>query len=106
MSQTQIIENNKNDELADIISEKYARIILQGTMNHPKSAKKISAEYHISLSTVYRRIETLLEKKLLSITGIIDKDGKKYFLYQSKAKKFSIHFDQNTIQLELIPNHK
>ena len=108
MNQIQITENYKqeNEEVANIVTEKYNRIILQGIMNYPKSARDISAEYDIPLSTVYRRIAALLDKKLLITTGIISEDGKKYFLYQSKAKKFSIHFDQDTFQIELVPNHK
>ena len=108
MSQIQIIENNKekNQEMADLLSEKYSRIILQGIINFPKSARKISTEYNIPLSTVYRRLDAFLDKKILNTTGVIDENGKKYFLYQSKVKKYSIHFDENTIQLELIPNRK
>lgn len=108
MNQIEITKTNNqiNEEMANVVTEKYARIILQGTMNHPKSARDISAEYNIPLSTVYRRLETLLDKKLLITTGVIVDDGKKSFLYQSRAKKFSIHFDQNTLQLELFPNHR
>jgi len=108
MNQIQITENYKqeNEEVANIVTEKYNRIILQGIMNYPKSARDISAEYDIPLSTVYRRIAALLDKKLLITTGIISEAGKKYFLYQSKVKKFSIHLDQDTFQIELVPNHK
>ncbi|HEU04248.1 MAG TPA: hypothetical protein ENH95_03920 [Nitrosopumilus sp.] len=61
-----------NDEerkfaLFEILSDQYSRTILDGTLHKPKSAIEISQEYHIPISTIYKRLQTLHDNKLMAI---------------------------------------
>jgi predicted transcriptional regulator len=97
-------EDERKDIILQIISDKYCRAILETTMDKPKSAMEISAESKIPISTVYRRLQTLHDNKLLGISGSISDDGKKYFLYKSKIKTVSSSFNGGIIEIEIVPN--
>jgi hypothetical protein len=99
-----IDEEERKDAILGVISDKYCRAILETTMDKPKSAMEISAESKIPISTVYRRLQTLHDNKLLGITGSISDDGKKYFLYRSKVKAISSSFKGGFVEIEVVPN--
>ncbi len=99
-----IEEDERKDAILEVIADKYCRAILENTMDIPKSAMEISAESKIPISTVYRRLQTLHDNKLLGISGSISDDGKKYFLYRSKVKGISSSFHGNNIEVQIIPN--
>ncbi|MEK6871064.1 MAG: helix-turn-helix domain-containing protein, partial [Thermoproteota archaeon] len=90
--------------ILEVISDKYCRAILENSMEKPKSAMEISAETKIPISTVYRRLQTLHDNKLLGISGTISDDGKKYFLYKSRVKAISTSFNGSNIEVEVVPN--
>jgi len=73
-------------------------------MDKPKSAMEISAESKIPISTVYRRLQSLHDNKLLGISGTISDDGKKYFLYRSRIKSISSLFIGGFVEIEVVPN--
>lgn len=99
-----IDEDSRKDAILEVMSDKYCRLILQNTMDEPRSAMRISAETRIPISTVYRRLQTLHDNKLLGITGSISDDGKKYFLYKSKVKAIIGTFNGNHTEIEIVPN--
>ena len=97
-------DGQKKDAILEVISDKYCRSILEISMEKPKSAMEISAETKIPISTVYRRLQTLHDNKLLGISGSISDDGKKYFLYKSKVKAISTTFNGGIVEIEVVPN--
>lgn len=99
-----IDEDEQKDAILQIISDKYCRAILETTMDKPKSAMEISAESKIPISTVYRRLQSLHDNKLLGISGSISEDGKKYFLYRSRVKAISSLFKGGFVEIEVVPN--
>jgi predicted transcriptional regulator len=99
-----IEEDDRKEAILEMISDKYCREILEATMDKPKSAMEISSERKIPISTVYRRLQSLHDNKLLGISGTISTDGKKYFLYKSKAKAISTSFNSGTIEIQIVPN--
>jgi predicted transcriptional regulator len=98
------MEDARKDVILEAISDKYSRIILEATMNEPKTALEISAEYGIPISTVYRRLQSLHDAKLLGISGAISDDGKKFFMYKSKVKAISTSFDGSKVEVLVVPN--
>lgn len=98
------IEESKKDSILEVMADKYCRAILENTMEKPKSAMEISAETKIPISTVYRRLQTLHDNKLLGISGSISDDGKKYFLYKSKVKGIQTSFNGSYVEIEVVPN--
>lgn len=103
--QTQkIVDDERKQVILEILADKYCKQILHSTIDKPKSAMEISGEKKIPISTVYRRLQTLYDAKLLSISGSINQDGKKYFLYKSKIKSISLHCDLQVTSIEIVPN--
>ena len=99
-----IIDVERKQVILEILADKYCKQILHNTLEKPKSAMEISSEKNIPISTVYRRLQTLYDAKLLAISGSINQDGKKYFLYKSKIKSISLHCDLEVTSIEIIPN--
>jgi len=104
ISGKKIDDDSRKDAILEVISDKYCRSILENTIEKPKSAMEISSETKIPISTVYRRLQTLHDNKLLGISGSISDDGKKYFLYKSKVKAISASYIGNNIEVEIVPN--
>jgi predicted transcriptional regulator len=100
----QVEEEATRDFLLEIQADKYCRTILDSTVECPKSAKQLSQDCNIPISTAYRRVQQLHDHKLLSISGMINEDGKKYFLYKSKVKGIISCFSNGKIQVKIIPN--
>ena len=104
VSGRKVEEDAKKDAILEVMSDKYCRAILENTMEKPKSAMEISAETKIPISTVYRRLQTLHDNKLLGISGSISDDGKKYFLYKSRVKAIASTFNGSYVEIEVVPN--
>jgi len=99
-----IIDDDKKQVILEILADKYCKQILNNTLEKPKSAIEISHEKKIPISTVYRRLQTLYDAKLLAISGSINDDGKKYFLYKSRVKSISLNCDLEVTTIEIVPN--
>ncbi len=102
------IRKIEEDETKEIIikalGDRYSRTILEATMDSPKSVVEISALTRIPISTVYRRIQELHDKKLLSISGSINDDGKKFFLYKSKIRGVTSSYENGILNVSILPN--
>jgi len=99
-----IEEDVKNEALLSIVADKYCRFILEAIMDMPKSTIEIASEKKIPLSTVYRRIQTLHDNKLVQTSGTITDEGKRLFLYKSRIKGIKSKFESGKIGVELILN--
>ena len=103
-SVNKIEEETTKDALLSVVSDKYCRIILGAIMDKPKSVMEIVAETKTPISTVYRRIQTLHDNKLICTSGTITDDGKKLFLYKSKIKGIQSTFSNGQIEVKLVLN--
>lgn len=99
-----IMDGERKQMILQVIADKYCKNILRSTINNPKSANQISSDEKIPISTVYRRVQTLFDSKLLIISGSINEDGKKHFLYKSRVKSISVKFDLEEAIIEIEPN--
>jgi hypothetical protein len=97
-------ESSTKDAYLEIMADKYSRSILEATMEMPKSAIDLSNECGIPISTAYRRVQLLHKHRLLGISGSINQDGKKYFLYKSRIKSIMICFRNGSLEVEIVPN--
>jgi hypothetical protein len=100
----QVQEETTKETLLEILADKYSRTILESTIEMPKSALDLSNDCGIPISTAYRRVQRLHSNKLLGISGSINEDGKKYFLYKSKIKSIMTCFKNGAIEVEIVPN--
>ncbi len=103
--QTRKVEDEKRKQvILEMLADPYCKQILQTIMNKPKSVMDITAETRIPVSTVYRRIQLLDDNKIVSISGTISNEGKKFFLYKSKIRSVSIISDCYSTKIEIVPN--
>jgi len=97
-------EQTTRETLLEILADKYSRAILEHTTEMPKSVIDLSNECSIPISTAYRRVQSLYQHKLLGISGSINEDGKKYFLYKARIKSIVASFTNGLIEVEVVPN--
>ena len=97
-------QEEKIQGILEVMADKYSRDLLRTTQEFPKSAFKISQETGIPISTVYRRIQKLQDAGVVRVSGEINLEGKKHFLYQSKVKAISSKIAGEFINVEIIPN--
>ena len=100
-----IADNVKQQIILESLSDKYCKQILKNTIKKPKSAMMISYDENIPLSTVYRKLQKLYDGKLLTISGALNIDGKKHFLYMSKIKNIIVHCNLEETTVECIANN-
>lgn len=81
------------EPVLDVIGDDRARRVLFVIRQEPHSAKEISARTDISLPTVYRRLDELLEHDLVRSRTRAASDGNHY-------KVFECNFDATTVSLE------
>ncbi|CUR52203.1 conserved protein of unknown function [Nitrosotalea devaniterrae] len=97
-------EETTKDILLEIVADRYSRAILEATRVVSKSALELSIDCGIPISTAYRRVQQLHTHKILGISGSINKDGKKHFLYRAKIKSVVACFNNGLLDIEIIPN--
>jgi len=104
LQKRKIEDGERKDAILEILADKYCRGIIETTMEKPKSAIDIAADTKIPISTVYRRLQSLHDSKLVAISGMISDDGKKFFLYKSKIRSLSASYTGNYVEVEVVPN--
>ena len=97
-------QEEKIHSILQIMADKYSRDLLRITRDLPKSASSIAQETEIPISTVYRRIQKLQGIGIVRVSGEINLEGKKHFLYHSKVKAISTKIAGESINMEIIPN--
>jgi len=87
------------------LSDEYSRKILTATVQEPLSALELSKKYEIPITTVYRRIEELVEAGLIAaVKSGRTTDGKWYDLYRSLLRRIDVSFDRGDVKIEVIVN--
>lgn len=88
------------------IADEYSRRILRATMEAPVSASEITRRYEIPVTTVYRRIEELIEAGLIaSVKSGRTKEGKWFDVYRSLVRRIDMHFEGD-LHIELTVNEE
>jgi DNA-binding transcriptional ArsR family regulator len=87
------------------LSDEYSRRILTATIHEPLSALQLNQNHGIPITTVYRRIEALVEAGLLAaVKSGRTTDGKWYDLYRSLLRRIDVSFDRGDVRVEVIVN--
>lgn len=80
----------RQNEFEEYYHDKNLIKILYSLTNLPKSAKNISKDTGIPITTVYRKIRKLKERQLVAVSGCITDDGIKQFLYSKQDEQNSL----------------
>jgi predicted transcriptional regulator len=95
-------EEETKQRILMAIADEYSRNILMRTRDEPVSALVLSKNYGIPITTVYRRIEELVQAGLLgAVKSSRTSDGKWYELYRSLLRRIQVSFDEGNMQVEV-----
>ena len=86
-----IEEGVKNEDLLSIVADKYCRFILEAIMDVPKSTIEIASEKKIPLSTVYRRIQTLHDNKLVRHLARLQMKERDSFCTKARSEESKVN---------------
>lgn len=100
-----VIDEAAKQRILSAMADEYSRKILTATIEDPMSALELSKKYEIPITTVYRRIEELVEAGLLAaVKSGRTTDGKWYDLYRSLLKRIDVSFEQGAVSIDVIVN--
>jgi predicted transcriptional regulator len=89
------------DEVFELLGDEYVRDILAATSREPLSAKELSDRCDMSVSTVYRRAEALIEQGLLAERTHIDSDGHHRSEYEAAVDHLDVDLSDGALVVEL-----
>ena len=83
------------------LSDDYSRQILTATVHEPLSVLELSRNYGMPITTVYRRIQELVEAGLIAaVKSGRTTDGKWYDLYRSLVRRVDVTFDGVDVRID------
>ncbi|WP_276272280.1 ArsR/SmtB family transcription factor [Haloarcula litorea] len=84
-------ESGPDADVVDLVSDDYARTILEATRDEARSVDALSEACDADPSTVYRRVDRLEAADLLETEQRLDPDGHHYKAY--RATLDAVHVD-------------
>lgn len=82
-------------EVLDLLADQYARAILREARTGPMSARELSDACGISVSTVYRRADRLVECGLLAERRVPQSDGNHHSMYEARLDELTIRLAED-----------
>ncbi|MCU4719503.1 ArsR/SmtB family transcription factor [Halapricum hydrolyticum] len=90
-----------SDDLLALLGERRVREILAATSREPMSAKELSEECDVALSTIYRRVEDMIDQGLLVERTQIEPDGSHHSVYEANVDHLSVDIDDGAIDVSV-----
>lgn len=85
----------------DLFGDSLARCILVMTRQEPRSAEELAAELDVSLPTVYRRTNKLIEFDLLTDHLRADESKNQYKVFEATLERIVFEIDEDGYRVEL-----
>lgn len=83
----------------ELLGDEYVRDILTATSREPLSAKELSDRCDMSVSTVYRRADALIEQGLLAERTHVDRDGHHHSEYEAAIEHVDIDLEDGSFSV-------
>jgi DNA-binding transcriptional ArsR family regulator len=100
-----VSDQHAKQRILAAMADQYSRKILTATVNESVSALDLSKTYEIPITTVYRRIEELVEAGLIAaVKSGRTTDGKWYDLYRSLLRRIDVGFENGDVRVEVVVN--
>lgn len=97
-----VTEEETKQRILTAIADEYSRKILMQTRDEPVSALNLSKNYEIPITTLYRRIDELVQAGLLgAVKSSRTIDGKWYELYRSLLNRIEVSFTEGNMRIEV-----
>jgi predicted transcriptional regulator len=95
-------EGDGDAVLFDLLADEYARTILVATSREAMSARTLSERHEMSLPTVYRRVERLLEFDLLVERTKVDTSGGHHrSVYEANLEHVDIDLTDGALEVKV-----
>ncbi|HUK28079.1 MAG TPA: helix-turn-helix domain-containing protein [Candidatus Acidoferrales bacterium] len=95
-----VIEETAKQRILTALSDSYSRQILTATSTQSVSALELSHMYEIPITTVYRRIQELVDAGLIAaVKSGRTTDGKWYEQYRSLLLRIEVNFDHGEVKV-------
>jgi predicted DNA-binding transcriptional regulator YafY len=85
----------------DLFGDPLARCILVIASQRPQSAEELAEELNVSLPTVYRRINKLLEYNFLTGQYRIDNNNNQYRVFKTTLQQISFEIGKGGYQVDI-----
>jgi DNA-binding transcriptional ArsR family regulator len=93
-------DEGSTEELLDVLGDEHSRAILAAASDTPVSSKELTDLCDASPSTVYRRINDLLDRGLLDERVAFDGESKQTKVYETSFEHFDVSFDDGDCVVE------
>ncbi|WP_255153155.1 ArsR/SmtB family transcription factor [Halorarius halobius] len=93
--------DDHSDELLELLGQERVRQILAATSRDPRSAKELSEECDVALSTIYRRVEDMVASDLLVERTRIEADGSHHSVYEANVDHLDVDIEDGTIDVSV-----
>lgn len=94
-------EDRDPPEILRLLADEYARCILVQASEEVLSAEVLSERCDASLSTVYRRAESLVSAGLVAERTEPDEDGHHYTRYEATVGRIGVIIEDGTVELDV-----
>lgn len=101
MSSSTPDEDRGVDDVLHVINYENARQILALTRRNPMSAEELAKQCEASMTTIYRRINELLDCELLEERIRIDSDGNHYRVFETDVERISLLIEPERFRIEV-----
>lgn len=101
MRGTVVSPDDSADEVLELLGEERVRQILAATSREALSAKELSDECDVALSTIYRRVEDMVAHDLLVERTQIESDGSHHSVYVANVDHLDIDVDDGAIDVRI-----
>lgn len=89
------------DEILALLDDSYAQEILRQTRDDAMSAKELSEACDISISTIYRRAERLVDCGLLAERRVPQPDGNHYSMYEARLDELTVRLTDDGFEISV-----
>ena len=93
--------DDRSDELLTLLGEARVRQILAATSREALSAKELREECDVALSTIYRRVEDMVDQGVLVERTRIESDGSHHSVYEAKIDHLDVDIDGGSIEVDV-----
>ena len=101
MRGTAVSRDEASDDLLELLGQERVRQILAATSREPMSAKALSSECEVARSTIYRRVEDMLDSDLLVERTRIESDGSHHSVYEANVDHLDVDIEDGAIDVRV-----
>lgn len=93
--------DDSDDELLELLGQERIRQVLAATSREPMSAKELSDECDVALSTIYRRAEEMVDHDLLVERTQVEPDGSHHSVFAANIEHLDVDIDDGAIEVSV-----